>query len=309
MWNLLKIELFKIFKRPRTYIAFGAIAAIVFLIQVALHYDGDAYIALLLSNLDNAFEMTAEFKSRMLNGFLVCFIILNTLLMQMPLLVALIAGDSIAGEANMGTLRLSLSRPVSRTQYMLVKFLATLVYTAALLLWMALLALLLSVLIFGVNDMVIIRSRGIEIIESFDIWWRLNILKSSIFNRFRYIAAFGYAAVALTAVSALAFLLSVFAENSIGPIIATMSIVIVFTILSQMNIPIYDRTVKPWLFTTHMVGWKGFFYMKADQEGTTLSGTIQNLPAILRSLGILLAYIIVFFSAAVWVFRKKDILT
>ena len=64
MWNLLKIELFKIFKRPRTYIAFGAIAAIVFLIQVALHYDGDAYIALLLSNLDNAFEMTAEFKSR-----------------------------------------------------------------------------------------------------------------------------------------------------------------------------------------------------------------------------------------------------
>ena len=296
MWTLLKIELFKIFKRPRTYIAFGAIAAIVLLIQVALHYDGDAYISLLLSNLDNAFEMTAEFKSRMLNGFLVCFIILNTLLMQMPLLVALIAGDSIAGEANMGTLRLSLSRPVSRTQYMLVKFLATLVYTAALLLWMAVLALFLSVLIFGVNDMVIIRSRGIEIIESFDIWWR-------------YIAAVGYAAVALTAVSALAFLLSIFAENSIGPIIATMSIVIVFTILSQMNIPIYDRTVKPWLFTTHMVGWKGFFYMKSDEEGTTLSGTIQNLPAILRSLGILLAYIIVFFSTAVWVFRKKDILT
>ena len=296
MWTLLKIELFKIFKRPRTYIAFGAIAAIVLLIQVALHYDGDAYLSLLLSNLDNAFEMTAEFKSRMLNGFLVCFIILNTLLMQMPLLVALIAGDSIAGEANMGTLRLSLSRPVSRTQYMLVKFLATLVYTAALLLWMAILALFLSVLIFGVNDMVIIRSRGIEIIESFDIWWR-------------YIAAFGYAAVALTAVSALAFLLSVFAENSIGPIIATMSIVIVFTLLSQMNIPIYDRTVKPWLFTTHMVGWKCFFYMKSDEEGTTLSGTIQNLPAILRSLGILLAYIIVFFSTAVWVFRKKYILT
>src|SRR6476620_8553036 len=110
----------------------------------------------------------------------------------------------------------------------------------------------------------------------------------------RYIAAFGYAAVALTTVSALAFLLSVFAENSIGPIIATMSIVIVFTILSEMNIPIYDQTVKPWLFTSHMVAWKGFFYVQVDAEGTTINGSIQNLPAILRSLGILVGYIIVF---------------
>nr|MBP6478635.1 hypothetical protein [Chitinophagaceae bacterium] len=62
---------------------------------------------------------------------------------------------------------------------------------------------------------------------------------------------------------ALAFLLSVFAENSIGPIIATMSIVIVFTILSEMNIPIYDETIKPYLFTSHMVAWKGFLLCKS----------------------------------------------
>jgi ABC-2 type transport system permease protein len=296
MWKLLQIELFKIFKRPRTYIAFGAIAAIVILIQVALKYDGKSYVDLLLSNLDNSFEMDDAFKTKMLNGYLICFVILNTLLIQMPLLVALIAGDSIAGEANMGTLRLSLTKPVSRTQYLWVKFLASVIYTVALLIWMALLALLLSLVIFGVNDMVIIRSRGLEVIESFDIWWR-------------YVAAFGYAAVALTTVAALAFLLSVFAENSIGPIIATMSIVIVFTILSEMNIPIYDRTVKPYLFTSHMVAWKGFFYMQSNEEGATITGTVQNLPAIFRSMGILFAYIVLFFGTAVLVFRKKDILT
>lgn len=296
MWKLLQIELFKIFRRPRTYIAFAAIAAIVFLIQVALKYDGKSYVDLLLSNLDTSFEIDDAFKTKMLNGYLICFVILNTLLIQMPLLVALVAGDAIAGEANMGTLRLSLTRPISRTQYLGVKFLASVVYTIALLVWMALLALVFSLLLFGVNDMVILRSRGVEVIEHFDIWWR-------------YLAAFGYAAVALTTVAALAFLLSVFAENSIGPIIATMSIVIVFTILSEMNIPIYDRTIKPYLFTSHMVAWKGFFYMKANEEGATLTGTVQNLPAILRSMGILLAYIAVFFSASVWVFRKKDILT
>ena len=295
MWKLLNIELFKIFRRPRTYISFGAIAAIVLLIQLALKFDGRSYVDLLLSNLRESFDMNIEFKDNLLNGYLICFIILNTLLIQMPLLVALVAGDSIAGEANMGTLRLSLTRPVSRTQFMLVKFTAAVIYTLALLAWMALLALLGSVLLFGVNDMVVLRSEGIEQIPVNDIVWR-------------YFAAFGFAAVALTTVCALSFLLSVFAENSIGPIISTMSIVIVFTILSEMNIPIYDDTVKPYLFTSHMVAWKGFFYVKATADGATIRGSIENLPAILRSLGILLTYTVLFAGSAILVFRRKDIL-
>ncbi|MBK7560982.1 MAG: ABC transporter permease subunit [Chitinophagaceae bacterium] len=296
MLKLLKIELFKIFKRPRTYIAFGAITAIVLLIQVAVKFDGKSYVDLLLNNLKDSFEFNDEFKFKLLNGYLICFAILNTLLVSMPLLVALIAGDSIAGEANMGTLRLSLTKPISRTEYMIVKFAASVIYTMALLLWLALLALFGSMLIFGTNDLVVLRSDGIEQMKSFDVLWR-------------YFAAFGYAAVALTTVSSLAFLLSVFAENSIGPIIATMSIVIVFTILSEMNIPIYNDTIKPYLFTTHMVAWKGFFYVQADAEGTTINGSMENLPAVMRSLSILLVYIGLFFGTAVWVFRKKDILT
>lgn len=296
MWKLLRIELFKIFKRPRTYIAFGAIAAIVFLIQIALKFDGKSYVDLLLNNLKDSFVFTDDFKEELLNGYLICFVILNTLLIQMPLLVALVAGDSIAGEANMGTLRLSLTKPISRTQYMLTKFLASVIYTIALLVWMALIALFGSMLIFGTNDIVILRSEGIEQIKSFDVLWR-------------YLAAFGYAAIALTTIAGLAFLLSVFAENSIGPIIATMSIVIVCTILSEMNIPLYDKTVKPWLFTTHMVAWKGFFYVKATNEGVTINGSIENLPAILRSLAILIVYTTAFVSSAIWIFRKKDILS
>jgi len=58
-----------------------------------------------------------------------------------------------------------------------------------------------------------------------------------------------------------------------------------------------------------MVAWKGFFYVQADAKGTTINGSIENLPAILRSLGILLVYIIVFLGSAVWIFKKKDILS
>jgi ABC-2 type transport system permease protein len=202
----------------------------------------------------------------------------------------------VAGEANMGTLRLLITRPVSRTRLMLVKFGASVIYTVLLLVWMAVLALFLSMWLFGTNDMLIARSNVMEQIESADVLWR-------------YIAAFGYASVALSTVAALAFLLSVFAENSIGPIVSTISIVIVLTILSEMKIPIYDNTVKPWLFTSHMLAWKGFFYSRSDGNGAAIRGSVENLPAILRSLGVLLAYIAAFVTTAVWVFNKKDILS
>ncbi len=115
MWTLLQMELFKIFKRPRTYIAFVAIAAIVLLIQLALFVDADTYIDLLLQSIRADFTIDGKIA----NGYFVCYFILQTLLIHVPLLIALIGGDMIAGEANMGTLRLLASKPISRTSLML----------------------------------------------------------------------------------------------------------------------------------------------------------------------------------------------
>ena len=293
MWQLLQIELFKIFRKPRTYISFGAIAAMVIIVQIALKFDGQSYIEFILGSLKETLDIP---YATILNGYFVCFVILNLLLIHIPLLIALVAGDEVAGEANMGTLRLLVSKPVSRTELMLAKFSATVIYTGLLLAWMAFLSLALSVILFGTNDLIVARSNALEIISRNDVMWR-------------YLAAFAYATVALTTVAALAFLLSVFAENSIGPIVSTISIVIVFTILSEMQIPMYDRTVKPYLFTSHMLGWKGFFYLKTDAEGVSIPGTVENLPAVLKSMGILLGYIVLFAGSAVMVFKKKDILS
>src|SRR5690348_2625324 len=100
MWTLLRIELFKVFRRPRTYISFVAIAAIIFLIQLAFYSDGEAYVQFMLQSLNDSFSV----DGKILNGYLICFIILQTLLVHVPLLIALVAGDMIAGEANIGTL-------------------------------------------------------------------------------------------------------------------------------------------------------------------------------------------------------------
>lgn len=297
MWTLLQIELYKISKRPRTYIAFAAITAIVGIFQFAFKADGQSYMNLMLQSVQDSFDLD---KGKAINGYFMCYIILNTLLIQVPILVALVAGDEISGEANMGTLRLLLTKPISRTQVILVKFTASFIFTLGLLLWMAVMALLVSLLIFGADDMLIFRVKGDESqilqITKDDIMWR-------------YLAAFGYAAVALTVIAALAILLSVFAENSIGPIIATVCIVIVCTIISNINVPIIDNTIKPWLFTSYLVGWKGFFYIGTNADGEPLKGTIENWPSIRNSLFILGAHIFILIGAAVIAFNKKDILS
>jgi ABC-2 type transport system permease protein len=279
MWPLLKIELYKIFKKPRTYIAFAAIAAIVVLIQLALYADGAIYLEFVMRSINESFQL----EGKLLNGYFVCYTILQTLLVHVPLLIALIAGDAVAGEAAMGTLRLLVAKPVSRTTLLLAKFSATVVYTLGLLLFMALLSLFGSMLLFGTGDMMVFKSSVFLILEGSDVLWR-------------YVGAFGFAALAMTTVAALAFLLSVFAENSIGPIIATMSVVILFTILTTMDIPFFN-VLKPYLFTNHMLNWKGFFEKPVDKS------------EVVKSAAMLAAHILLFVSLAIYIFRKKDILT
>jgi ABC-2 type transport system permease protein len=293
MMSLLKIEIFKIFKRPRTYIAFAVIALIILLIQIALKFGGEEYVGLMLSGMNDSFE---EIPSEIiLNGYLVCFIILNLLLIHVPILVALVSGDAIAGEANMGTLRLLVSKPFSRTQLLVVKFIASVFYTLILLIWVAVLALFVSMILFGADWLGVARELEFNVMEADDVRWR-------------YPLAFGFAAIGLICVAALALMLSVFADNSIGPIVTTVCVIIVFTILTQLQIPFYDETIKPYLFTTHMLGWKGFFYVKAI-DGVTVKGSIENLPAVLKSAGILIVYTAGFLAVAFWHFNKKNILS
>ena len=290
MWQLLQIELYKIFRRPRTYIAFGATAALITLMQFGLKVDGQEYADFMLQSL-GSFDV----QGKLLNGYMVCYILLQLLLVHVPLLVTLISADMISGEANLGTLRLLLSKPYSRTSIILAKFFATCIYTLLLLIWVAILALFISVLVFGTSDLFLMKTDYIVLIKQDDVFWR-------------YCCAFGFAFVALITVAAVGFFLSAFAENSIGPIVATMSIIILFTVLGTLNLPVF-QTVNPYLFTTHMVIWKEFFDEKVNANNEAIAGSIQDMPQIIHSLIILSIYIIGLVGATVFVMRKKDILS
>ncbi|MBL7729714.1 MAG: ABC transporter permease subunit [Chitinophagaceae bacterium] len=291
--DILRIELFKVFKRPRTFIAFGAIALIILLVQFALKVNGKDFIQLYTDSQADTFDIPYD---KILNGYFVCVAVLHMILIHVPLLIALIAGDMISGEANLGTLRLLAGRPVTRTQLILAKFGASTVYVILLLAWMSLFALLGSILLFGKEDLVVFKENDLHIIKNSDVLWR-------------FFAAFIFAALALTAIAAMALMFSTFADNSLGPIVATVCVVIVFTIVQQLKVPVFEETVNPWSFTTHMLGWKGFFYVEKTAEGATINGSVENAGALVRSGLVLAGYIILFLLISIVYFRKKDILS
>ncbi|HVX50281.1 MAG TPA: ABC transporter permease subunit [Chitinophagaceae bacterium] len=290
MWKLLQIELYKIFRRPRTYIAFGTIASLSVILQIGLKLDGKEYLDFMLNSLSK-FQLSGN----ILNGYMVCYVTLQMLLIHVPLLITLIAADMISGEANMGTLRFMLTRPFSRGQIVLAKFFATCIYTFLLLVWLAAFALFANILVFGTGDLLILKSDYVVLINNNDVFWR-------------YCGAFCFAFLSMTTVAAVGFFLSIFAENSIGPIVATMSIVVFLTVISTLNIPLYN-VVKPFLFVTHMNAWKEFFDQKANANNVGIPGTLQNPGRIITSALVLIAHTAGLITLSVYVFRKKDILS
>lgn len=277
MFNLIGIELFKIVTKPRSYLGFLAITLIIALIQFAFYVDGKQYLDFIFQSLQNSFEI----EGNVLNGSLICFIILQMLIVQMPLLVALVTGDLVSGEASSGTIRMLLSKPYSRSQILGAKYIAGSIYTFALIAWLGLLALGLGLMLFGNGDLVVLKSDELVILRADDVLWR-------------FMAAFFVAFLSLSVVTTFSLMLSCFTDNSITPIVASMSVIIIFTIIGTLDVPVFD-TIKPALFTTHMIIWRNFF----DNPLPT--------SQIITSLTILVAHIVVFLSVAFWHFNKKDI--
>lgn len=276
---LLKNELIKISRRPRSYIGFGVVAFICLMLQFAFYQDGRSILSFVTQQLENSFSI----QGHVLNGNLVCFILLQTLIVQLPLLVALVTGDIVSGETASGTIRFLLTRPASRSKIVLAKWVASLLYTLALLVWLGIIALFLSRAIFGASDMIAVNSEAITIIRADDINWR-------------YAWAFLIAFLSLSLIASLSNMLSCLMDNSITPIVTVMAIVIVFTIIGTFEAPVFDL-IRPYLFTTHMISWRSMFE--------------DPLPMadIRQSCLVLLAHIAVFLGVSLYSFNRKDIIS
>lgn len=279
MITLVNIELYKIFKKWRTYIGFIAIGILVPIIHIAMIFEGKNTIDFMTRNIQQSFV----FVGNLLNTYLISYIVLTSLTVHIPFLITLVAGDLLAGEATAGTYRLMLTRPITRGKFVTAKFIAGIIYTNLLILWLALMSLVVGYFIFGVGELLIIRGDMIIIFEQKDVLWR-------------FLCAYGFASLGMTVVASLAYLFSSLVENAIGPIVGTMTVIIVFVILSAINVDLL-QSIRPYLFTNYISSWQLFFDDPID------------MPEILKSIGILTLHVVLFFGATLIIFKRKDILT
>jgi len=278
MRTLIFIELEKIFKKWRTYIGFIAIGVLVPIVQIALYFTGKDYLRALTHGLQDSFIMVGN----LFNGYLVANLILNALFIHIPFLIVLVGGDLLAGEATSGTYRMLLTRPISRFQVITAKFIAGVIYIISLLGWLAFLSLGVSILIFGTGELITF-SDGLIIFQSNDILWRFGM-------------AYFFATISMAAVFSVSFFFSSLVENAIGPIVASMAVIIIFFILSALPIDILQE-MKTYFFTSHMGVWSNFFHDPVDYS------------EVFNSALVLLAHVFGLYGITLYIFIKKDILS
>ena len=109
-------------------------------------------------------------------------------------------------------------------------------------------------------------------------------------------AAFAYGTLGMISIASLSLLLSSLSRNSLGPILSTMAIIILFTMISSFEFNIF-KPLKPLLITTYLDSWQMLFSFTPD---------IKNL---LTDASVLLLHCIIFYLCTLLYFKRKDILT
>lgn len=265
--RLLRSELRLIFGRRRNLAGLAVLAAVPIVIAVAVRVadpgpgaGGPSFFSLITGN-----------------GY---FVPLAALAVSLPLLlpvaVATIAGDAIAGEAHSGTLRYLLTVPVGRTRLLLVKYAAVVIFTAVTVLLVAAVGLIAGLSLFGGGPVTLLSGTQAGFAEA----------------ALRLLAVCGYLTIALSALAAVGLFVSTLTEQPIGAAIAVIVLAMASFILD--SIPQLEWA-HPYLLT-HW--WTSF--------GDLLREPIYT-PDLRLGLLSAVAYIVIGVSAAWARFAGRDV--
>jgi ABC-2 type transport system permease protein len=205
---------------------------------------------------------------------LLAFTFLTTLVL--PLTVAIVSGDSIAGEANLGTLRYLLTVPAGRTRLLLVKFTAMITYCLAACLAVTVGSLAAGAAMFPIGAMTTLSGTTIS------FWSGL----------LRLVLVALYVAAGLVALGAIGTAFSTFTEHPIGAIAAAAIVAVgseVMDLVPQLH------AIQPYLLTHYWEAFDGL--LRYPMDGS----------AIWRGLVCDLVYVALFGSVAWARFTSSDI--
>lgn len=217
------------------------------------------------------------FSSITQNGLFVALAALTVELpLFLPIAVAAISADSVAGEANVGTLRYLLAVPVHRTRMLAVKYAVVVVFGLVATLWVAAIGAVIGLALFGGGP--------VTLLSGTQVGFGAGLL--------RLFAICVYLAVCLAALGAIGLFVSTLTEQPIGATIAIVAVNVASFILD--SIP-QLHWLHPYLFT-HW--WTAFGDLLRDPIAT---------DSIRHGLACSGAYVLVFVAGAWACFSNRDV--
>jgi len=194
----------------------------------------------------------------------------------LPLAIAVLAGDAVAGEANIGTLRYLLTVPVARTRLLLVKFVSLVIGAFWGVLTVAVVGAVIGIVLFGTGPLTTLSGTQVPFGEAV---WRLLLVMV-------------YITLCLSALAAVGLFISTLTEQPIGAMVA----VVIFSTLSFIldSVPQLEW-LHPWLLV---------------HDWTAFGDLLRDPPlwdTVLKGLGVDAAYAVVFWLLAWARFAGKDI--
>jgi ABC-2 type transport system permease protein len=267
--GLLGNELTTLFRRRRTWAMLGALALIPILIGIALRIAGATNPGRGPAFLDQITD----------NGLFVGVAAMTVAIpLFLPLTIAVVAGDGIAGEANHGTLRYLLIAPAGRIRLLVVKYVVAAAFCAAATLTVVVVGSLVGCALFPVGDVTLLSGVTVSVGEAL--------------LRFLVIAA--YVTVSLLGMSAIGLFLSTLTTVPVGAMAATAILAVVSQILDALP---QLEWLHPWLFTHYWLGLGDLL-----REPIVWDSFADN--ALLQA-----GYIVAFGALAVGRFLTKDVLS
>jgi ABC-2 type transport system permease protein len=228
--RLLRSELGLIFGRRRNLALLAVLAAMPVLIGVALKLAGAG---------GNGGQGPPFLNQVAGNGVFLAFLALTVMItLVLPLVVAVVAGDSVAGEAGYGTLRYLLVVPAGRTRLLAVKYAGLLVFCVAASLLIAAAALVTGAAAFPIGRVTLLSGDTVSLGAGL-----ARLLLVSL-----------YVAAAMAAVAAIGLAISTLTEHAL----AAMATILVLVIGSEVadQVPQF-AAVHPYLPTNSWLSFDG----------------------------------------------------
>jgi ABC-2 type transport system permease protein len=200
-----------------------------------------------------------------------------TLPVFLPMAVSIVSGDSIAGEANLGTLRYLLVRPSGRTRLLGVKAIAVGAFCVAATVVVAAAGLAAGVALFPIGRVTTLSGDTLPLTT----------------GMIRIVAAAGLVGVSLLGLAAIGLFISTLTDMPVGAMAATLGLFILSGVLDAVP---QVSAIHPWLLTDHWLSFSDLLRTNVVWDG------------IVHNLGLQLLYVAVFGSLAWARFSTKDVL-